>query len=155
MKSKGTGHPCSDVVWSLNTHWHDEGREGNFLQVTQKKPQQRGIKEVVWTNLKGLPKVSHSDVKVSFGLHSHISRSQRKPHPEIGHTSAFNVHHLCRTQDSECPPSWEHFAWALKVLKNLEVSKIRLLIQPWIHNPDFRLYSKNRKLQNSSGMTTS
>lgn len=155
MKSKGVEHLCSDAVWSLNIHWHDEGREENFLQTTQKKLQQMGMREVVWTNPKDLPKVSHTDLKISFGLHSQFSMSQSKPHPEIGHISAFNIHHLCCTQDSKCHPSWAHFAWALKVLKNLEVSKIRLLIQPRIHNPDFRLYSKNRKLQNPSGMTTS
>ena len=92
MKSKGTEHLCSDVAWSINIHWQDEGTEENFLQATQKKLWQMGMSEVVWTNPKDLPKVSHSDLKISFGLYSQFSVSQIKSHPDIGHISAFCIH---------------------------------------------------------------
>lgn len=76
----------------MNIHWHDEGTEENFLLAIQKKLWQMGMKEVVWTNPKDLPKVSHSDLKISFGLHSQFSMSQSKSHPEIRHISDFCIH---------------------------------------------------------------
>lgn len=54
-KSEGTEHlhRASTCVCFLEPErWSDEGTEENFLQVTQKRLQCMGVKEVIWTNPK-------------------------------------------------------------------------------------------------------